>query len=71
MKIDASVRREVPSFRPAVPFADGGMRGWKVRVPDNFPLATPAVVDGLETGDSLDDGWLMWGANPAHNGLPD
>jgi outer membrane protein assembly factor BamB len=25
----------------------------------------------VETGDPLDDGWLMWGANPAHNGLPD
>ena len=41
----------------------------------------PAVVQGrvyvstnsgslycLETGDSKDDGWLMWGANAAHNG---
>jgi outer membrane protein assembly factor BamB len=25
----------------------------------------------LETGDAGDDGWLMWGATPAHNGLPD
>jgi Ca-activated chloride channel family protein len=25
----------------------------------------------LETGDAGDDGWLMWGANPAHNGLPE
>ena len=24
----------------------------------------------LETGDVKDDGWLMWGANAAHNGLP-
>jgi outer membrane protein assembly factor BamB len=24
----------------------------------------------LETGDPKDDGWLMWGANAAHNGLP-
>jgi outer membrane protein assembly factor BamB len=23
----------------------------------------------VETGDSADDGWLMWGATPAHNGL--
>jgi Ca-activated chloride channel family protein len=23
----------------------------------------------LETGDPADDGWLMWGAGPAHNGL--
>jgi outer membrane protein assembly factor BamB len=24
---------------------------------------------GLETGDANDDGWLMWGARPDHNGL--
>jgi len=24
---------------------------------------------GLETGDPADDGWLMWGANAAHNGI--
>jgi outer membrane protein assembly factor BamB len=24
---------------------------------------------GLETGDANDDGWLMWGAGPDHNGL--
>jgi outer membrane protein assembly factor BamB len=24
---------------------------------------------GLETGDPKDDGWLMWGAGPDHNGL--
>jgi outer membrane protein assembly factor BamB len=24
---------------------------------------------GLETGDPGDDGWLMWGATPAHNGI--
>ena len=24
---------------------------------------------GLETGDPNDDGWLMWGANAAHNGM--
>jgi hypothetical protein len=23
----------------------------------------------IETGDRGDDGWLMWGATPAHNGL--
>jgi hypothetical protein len=23
----------------------------------------------LETGDAQDDGWLMWGATPAHNGV--
>jgi Ca-activated chloride channel family protein len=26
---------------------------------------------GLETGDTNDDGWLMWGATAAHNGLAD
>jgi Ca-activated chloride channel family protein len=26
------------------------------------------VLYGLETGDAKDDGWLMWGANAAHNG---
>jgi outer membrane protein assembly factor BamB len=25
----------------------------------------------LETGDAADDGWLMWGATPAHNGQVD
>jgi hypothetical protein len=25
----------------------------------------------LETGEAADDGWFMWGATPAHNGLPD
>jgi outer membrane protein assembly factor BamB len=25
----------------------------------------------LETGDTADDGWLMWGATPAHNGRPE
>jgi outer membrane protein assembly factor BamB len=25
----------------------------------------------LETGDEQDDGWLMWGATAAHNGLPE
>jgi outer membrane protein assembly factor BamB len=24
----------------------------------------------LETGDDKDDGWLMWGANAAHNSVP-
>ena len=26
---------------------------------------------GLVAGDPQDDGWLMWGATPAHNGLPE
>jgi outer membrane protein assembly factor BamB len=53
-------------------------------VPVGAPvLMQPAVARGrvyvptgagslycLETGDPGDDGWLMWGATPAHNGLP-
>ena len=27
------------------------------------------TIYGLETGDSSDDGWYMWGGNAAHNGL--
>jgi outer membrane protein assembly factor BamB len=34
-----------------------------------FPTATGSLYC-LETGDVADDGWLMWGATPAHNGLP-
>jgi hypothetical protein len=33
------------------------------------PTATGSLF-GLETGDANDDGWLMWGATPAHNGRP-
>jgi outer membrane protein assembly factor BamB len=55
---------------------------WSVHVGEPI-LFQPAVARGrvyagtqrgslfcLETGDSGDDGWLMWGANPEHNGLP-
>jgi outer membrane protein assembly factor BamB len=54
---------------------------WSVRVGEPI-LFQPAVARGrvyaptqagnlfcLETGDSRDDGWLMWGAGPCHNGL--
>ena len=60
-----------------------GEKLWSVEVGEPV-LFQPVVAAGrvyavthygslfcLETGDPLDDGWLMWGANPAHNGLPD
>jgi outer membrane protein assembly factor BamB len=56
---------------------------WSVRVGEPI-LFQPAVARGrvyaptlagnlfcLETGDPDDDGWLMWGAGPDHNGLLD
>jgi outer membrane protein assembly factor BamB len=56
---------------------------WSVRVGEPI-LFQPAVACGrvyattqggslfcLETGDPGDDGWLMWGAGPDHNGRPD
>jgi Ca-activated chloride channel family protein len=55
---------------------------WKVDVGEPV-VFQPAVAQGkvyvptgagslycLDTGDHRDDGWLMWGANPAHNGVP-
>jgi hypothetical protein len=27
-------------------------------------------VLGIQTGDPRDNGWPMWGAGPAHNGMP-
>jgi outer membrane protein assembly factor BamB len=55
---------------------------WKVSVGEPI-IFQPAVAHGrvyaataagnlfcLETGDPKDDGWLMWGAGPDHNGLP-
>jgi hypothetical protein len=54
---------------------------WSVSVGEPV-LMQPAVARGrvyaatgcgslfcIETGDPADDGWLMWGATPAHNGL--
>ena len=56
---------------------------WSVRVGEPV-LFQPAVARGrvyattqagnlfcLETGDPDDDGWLMWGAGPDHNGRPE
>jgi outer membrane protein assembly factor BamB len=34
-----------------------------------FVSTSVGSLYGLETGDPADDGWLMWGANAAHNGL--
>jgi outer membrane protein assembly factor BamB len=61
--------------------AASGETLWSVRVGEQV-LLQPAVARGrvyaptaagslfcLETGDPADDGWLMWGATPAHNGL--
>src|SRR5262249_31501899 len=60
--------------------ADTGKMLWSVNVGAPV-LFQPAVAKGriyvstnngglfcLETGDAKDDGWLMWGANAAHNG---
>jgi hypothetical protein len=54
---------------------------WSVRIGEPV-LFQPAVARGrvyaatqrgsvfcVETGDSSDDGWLMWGATPGHNGI--
>jgi outer membrane protein assembly factor BamB len=54
---------------------------WKMRLGEPV-LFQPAVAAGrvyattnsgslfcLDTGDPADDGWLMWGATPAHNGI--
>jgi hypothetical protein len=63
--------------------AASGETLWSARVGEPV-LLQPAVARGrvyaptaagslfcLETGDPADDGWLMWGATPAHNGLPE
>jgi Ca-activated chloride channel family protein len=41
-------RAEPPKIADPVPYTtkDGKMKGWKVVIPGNRPLATPAVVDG-------------------------
>lgn len=63
--------------------ADRGELLWKTSLGSSESIAfQPAVAGGrvfvstesgnlygLETGDPKDDGWLMWGANAAHNGL--
>jgi Ca-activated chloride channel family protein len=61
--------------------ADTGKLLWKHNVGEPVRFQ-PAVSKGrvyfstdygniycIETGDSKDDGWNMWGGNPAHNGL--
>jgi outer membrane protein assembly factor BamB len=60
--------------------ADTGKKVWSANVGEPI-VFQPAVAKGrvyvatsagslicLETGDEADDGWLMWGANAAHNG---
>jgi hypothetical protein len=36
-----------------------------------YAVSNAGTLYCLETGDPTDDGWLMWGANATHNGLPD
>jgi hypothetical protein len=56
---------------------------WKANIGEPV-MFQPAVARGrvyvgtgsgslfaLETGDPDDDGWLMWGAGPTHNGVPE
>jgi outer membrane protein assembly factor BamB len=63
--------------------ADSGEELWSVPVGEPI-IFQPAVAGGrvyvgtdagslicLETGDPADDGWLMWGADAAHNGRID
>jgi Ca-activated chloride channel family protein len=62
--------------------AEDGDLLWSARLGEPI-VFQPAVADGrviaasargglycLETGDAGDDGWLMWGGDAAHNGLP-
>ena len=59
-----------------------GAESWRATVGEPITFQ-PAVAGGrvyvstdkgslycLETGDSADDGWLMWGGTAQHNGLP-
>jgi outer membrane protein assembly factor BamB len=48
MKINDSLRGRLPRVEEPEPFtdADSGRSGWRVRIPGDRPLATPAVVDG-------------------------
>jgi Ca-activated chloride channel family protein len=48
MKIDPSLRGQLPRVEPAVPWAspDGARKGWKLTLPGQRPLATPTVVGG-------------------------
>jgi outer membrane protein assembly factor BamB len=62
--------------------AHSGEEVWRFHVPEAI-VFPPAVMGGrlyvatdggciycVETGDQGDDGWAMWGASAAHNGLP-
>jgi outer membrane protein assembly factor BamB len=48
MKIDENLRGKLPTVAAPTPFAspDGRFQGWKVVIPGQRPLATPAVVGG-------------------------
>ena len=47
MQINPELRGKLPQVDPPVPFRtkDDAVRGWKVAIPGNRPLATPAVAD--------------------------
>jgi outer membrane protein assembly factor BamB len=68
MKINQSMRGKVPPVQEPQPFIDAGSgkRGWKVSVPGNRPLATPAVAQGrvfLGGGFGSYDFWAFDGAS--------
>ena len=48
MKIDAKLRGGLPPVAPPVPWQskDGRRNGWKMTIPGQRPLATPAVAEG-------------------------
>src|SRR5215471_6332622 len=48
MKIDPSLRGNLPRVAPPVSWQskDGRRSGWKMTIPGQRPLATPAVADG-------------------------
>jgi outer membrane protein assembly factor BamB len=48
MKIDPSLRGKTPKVQAACPWTsrDGTRKGWKVSIPGNRPLATPALAGG-------------------------
>jgi outer membrane protein assembly factor BamB len=48
MKINPTQRGRFPKIEPATPYIseDGRIQGWKIAIPGERPLATPAVADG-------------------------
>src|SRR5262245_54597719 len=47
MKISPSLKGHAPRAGSAETFVDpSGRKGWKIRLPGNHPLATPAIADG-------------------------